>query len=484
MRRGLSERDFANSRAIVFCFNKKKKGESIGFVKRYATLASQHGLLIVLHAEENRDIRLLQSHLPDFPDVLSKFDDFSRPVRVFSQGRPAYELAELAVRHPVGPRYKADLKIKGQVPENLLDAFLLRRAFGDCQSITLEPLKKGLSGARVFSVYAEFPQGEAAPYPLPYFAKIDTCEHILTEYEAYDRFVTRYVPFSQRPNCETKRCFLTSNVGILVGDFVDNSESFAEIVQPNGARAIIHSLFDDALRGWRQQAFNQNHRISLIEFRPKILKPEQIKPKHVSIASGYGAVLTPTELTRLLDESATHRYRRGPVHGDLTTQNIRVRNGEAILIDFCKSNIGPLVADLASLEIATCFSMESDIDWNVELQNRYQESPRFKEWRRHIDKLFNFVADEFGMLPPLQEQPCAHTWMWSACRQLRLMAHYIEPNERAYAYILAAYMLRMAMFPENESDIEADTPSAIIRGYAYWCAERILRTLTAKDKAA
>ena len=195
VKRALSDRDFASSRAIVFCFDKKQKGESIGLVKRYATMASQHGLLIVLHADENRYIRLLQSHLPNFPEVLLKFDDFSRPARLFSLGRPAYEVAELAVRHPVGPRYNSDPNFfKGRPPENLLDAFLLRRAFGDCQSITLEHLKKGLSGARVFSIYAEFPQGEAAPYPLPYFAKIDTCEHILTEYEAYDRFVTRYVP--------------------------------------------------------------------------------------------------------------------------------------------------------------------------------------------------------------------------------------------------------------------------------------------------
>ena len=227
--------------------------------------------------------------------------------------------------------------------------------------ISLEPLKKGFSGARVFAVYAEFPEGEAAPYPLPYFAKIDSCKHILKEYEAYDRFVTRYVPFSQRPNCEPKRCFLGLTDGILVGDFVDNSESLADVVQPNGARAIIHSLFDDALRGWRQQAYNREERISLSDVRADILKPERIKPIHVAAAKTFGATLPPNELTLLLDESAKHLYRRGPVHGDLNTQNIRVRNGEAVLIDFYKSNIGPLVADLASLEIAICFSMEVDI---------------------------------------------------------------------------------------------------------------------------
>ena len=324
-------------------------------------------------------------------------------------------------------------------------------------------VKERFSGARVFAVYAEFPEGEAAPYPLPYFAKIHSCKHILKEYEAYDRFVSRYVPFSQRPNCEPKRCFLGLTDGILVGDFVDNSESLADVVQPNGARGIIHSLFDDALRGWRQQAYYREERISLSDVRANILKPERIKSVHVKAAKTFGATMSPYELTLLLDESAKHLYRRGPVHGDLNTQNIRVRNGEAVLIDFYKSNIGPLVADLASLEIAICFSMEADASWNLEDQKAYEDSSRFNEWRRHIDTLFKFVANKFGMVPPLQEQPCAHDWMWSACRQLRLMAHYIEPNEGAYGSLLGAYLLRMAMFPDDEKRIEPHTPDAVVR---------------------
>ena len=88
------------------------------------------------------------------------------------------------------------------------------------------------------------------------------------------------------------------------------------------------------------------------------------------------------------------------------------------------------------------------------------------------------------MVPPLQEQPCVHSWMWSACRQLRLMAHYIEPSEGAYAYLLAAYLLRMAMFPDDESKIEPGSPDAVVRGYAYWCAERILLAMAPRKQAA
>lgn len=485
----ISDADFALSRAIVFSFDEKQKGISIGRIKSYARQASEHGLLVVVEAKKASTERMLQAHIPsslvsDLPEEFKRFSDFPRPQ--FSLGRSAHELAELAARHPVGPYFSGagNLEVKGKLPDRASDVFLLRRAFGDCRAITVEPLTKGLSGARVLVVYAEFPDGEAAPYPLPYFAKIDTRERILKEYAAYDRFVTRYVPFSQRPNCESKRCFVGLDDGILVGDFVDDSVPLADIVKPSGARSIIHSLFDDALRGWREQAFYSDRRIPFAEIRPGILDPHRIKNVTFEVAKKFGATKAPETLSTVMDEGTQYTYRYGPVHGDLNTQNIRVRNGEAVLIDFYKSRPGALAADLASLEIAICFSMEADILWSAADEEPYEDSARFKEWKRHIDKLFLYVPNKFGMVPPFQEQPCAHNWMWSACRQLRLMAHYIEPNEEAYAYLLAAYLLRMTMFPENDKDLQSHTPSAVIRGYAYWCAEQILSAISSRKEAA
>jgi hypothetical protein len=484
----LSDRDFAVSRAIVFGFDDRQKGESIGLIQQYARQASEHGLLIIIHANKATTERMLQGHIPgslvSHPGEFERFVDFPRPQ--FSLKRPAHELAELAARHPVGPYFSgpSDLEIKGEQPRRATDIFLLRRAFGDCRSITVAPLRKGLSGARVLAVYAEFPEGEAAPYPLPYFAKIDTRERILREYAAYERFVTRYIPFNQRPNCEPKRCFVGLSDGILVGDFVDDSVPLADVVKPNGARSIIHSLFDDALRGWRQQAFYSNQRISFAAIRSSILNPDRVKALTFEVAKTFGAAKPPKELSAVLDEATKYSYRCGPVHGDLNTQNIRVRHGEAVLIDFYKSQPGALAADLASLEIAICFSMEADTPWNVKDQKPYEDSPRFKEWKRHVDNLFVFVPGKFGMVPPLQEQPCDHNWMWSACRQLRLMAHYIEPNEEAYGYLLAAYLLRMTMFPEDEKEIEDHTPNAVVRGYAYWSAEQILGVIASRKEAA
>jgi hypothetical protein len=64
------------------------------------------------------------------------------------------------------------------------------------------------------------------------------------------------------------------------------------------------------------------------------------------------------------------------------------------------------------------------------------------------------------------------------------MAHYIEPNEEAYGYLLVAYMLRMAMFPDDEKEIAPHTPDAVVRAYAYWSGERILRAIASRKEAA
>ncbi len=474
-----SDQDFANSRAVIFCFDPKQKGHSIGLLKNHATRAAEHGLLLIIQANTQEQIKQLQAHILDVPECPSPYPDLPRPMKLFSIKRPGYELAELTARHKVGPPYVADdkLQINGEPPEDDKDIFLLRRAFSDCRSITVQRLGGGHSGARVLAIYAEFQPGEAAPYPLPYLAKIDLCHRIITEFGNYDRFVNHSIPFGQRPNFELKRCLLGLTDGIMVGDFVDDSEPLSKMVKPYGARAIIHSLFDDVLRAWRQQAYVDNTYASLSgDVLSDIVEADQIKQKHVELAKAkFGATHFPADLAALLNQAATYQYRRGPTHGDLNHDNIRVRNGEAVLIDFYKTKGDrPLVADLASLEVAICFSIEADTKWNHDESGSYIESLRFKEWRRHIDTLFTFENDRFGLVPPLQERPCEHTWMWSACRQLRLMAYYVEQAEKPYAYILAAYLMRMAKFEE----VAVDSPDSIVRAYAYCCAERMLEAMT------
>ena len=45
------------------------------------------------------------------------------------------------------------------------------------------------------------------------------------------------------------------------------------------------------------------------------------------------------------------KYRAAPMHGDLHGNNVRVRGGDAIVIDLASIASGPLVADLAGLSL-------------------------------------------------------------------------------------------------------------------------------------
>ena len=469
----ISEGDIAASCAIVFAFDPRHKGESFGLVDDYFKTAADHGLYIFLKAEQP-DVKLLRARLK-IP-VRSKFEGLPAPQVQFVDGQLSYEIAENAARHLSGGAYNGELILKGATDVDAAQAFLLKRSFGDCAGISVRSMNSGLSGAKVFEVHAELPQGDAGQYPLPYFAKIDTSERIVKEYDAYDRFVTRYVPFNLRPNLDLKRCLLGFDHGILVGDLVDKSVGLAEVIRLTGARSVIHSLFDDALRGWRQQAVLKSGDRARWgeEMRSSIFHPGIIKKKYVELAIEWGSEMSPTELVTALDKLNEHSYRLGPQHGDLTTQNVRVRNGEAILIDFYKTRRGPLIADLASLEVAICFSVEIETPWRPREHEAYRSSKRFEEWRNHIDDLFCLDGTEFCRVPPVKRQPCEYDWMWDACRELRMMATYLEPEENAYRFLLAAYMLRLTMFG-GESEIDPEGADANVRAYSYATAERLIR---------
>ncbi|WP_430702203.1 phosphotransferase [Mesorhizobium captivum] len=53
-----------------------------------------------------------------------------------------------------------------------------------------------------------------------------------------------------------------------------------------------------------------------------------------------------------MEELPPIRRRRALCHGDLHGENVRVRGGQAILIDFAAVDHGPLVIDPAALETA------------------------------------------------------------------------------------------------------------------------------------
>ncbi len=129
---------------------------------------------------------------------------------------------------------------------------LLMRAFGDCSRVQIVP-ELGGSG-HVFQAYARLRDSRAGPIAMPFFVKFGQRATIERELRNYRECTTLHVPFNQRPNVDLARCALGFASGIIVGNYVERSESL-QVVADRGAGPRTSSVaFNSALRGWRQQA--------------------------------------------------------------------------------------------------------------------------------------------------------------------------------------------------------------------------------------
>lgn len=476
-RRGLSVRqvsevsstDLASSCCAIFYFDPNARSRSIGVIDSapIADMLDQE-LKVIIHAPDDAVIKTIQ-----YRPSLSGFIGL---VELKASLEP-YQLAELARVDP-GPPSNGELEILGCVP-SALEAMLLRRSFHDCVRITLERLPGGRSGAGVFAVYAELAEGLAISHPLPFFAKVDERYRIEQEKLNYESYVTYYVPFSQRPNLDLKRCVSGVEVAIMVGDFVENSVPLSAVLATANRRTVIHSLFDDALKGWRRQAFLELSptRRSLIgpDELPVSITAEEIRPDIVDVAKSMGSSLNPTELIARLAEVSKLPYRRGPIHGDLNAENVRARYGEAVLIDFYKTTEGPLVADLASLEVAICFR-EVLARVKEMIEKRLDPDGFVKECLDATDDLYSPRC--LLAVPAPHHDPSGFAWLWDTSRQLRLMSYAIEAEGEQYACALAAYLIRTAMFHD---DVLPGSHHATILAKAYFLADRIVSSITPRS---
>jgi hypothetical protein len=130
-----------------------------------------------------------------------------------------------------------------------------------------------------------------------------------------------------------------------------------------------------------------------------------------------------------------------------------VRNSDAILIDFNSTRPGPIVADPASLEVALVFSAGKDDD-NI-------------GWQKMVDTLFE--SRYFEQAPSPATQPLPREWLWNCVRQVRLFALSMQTTRFEYAAALGVYLLRFSMFKADHAAEE------FRRAYAYVLAENLLK---------
>ncbi|MDX2211071.1 MAG: phosphotransferase [Sphingopyxis sp.] len=335
-----------------------------------------------------------------------------------------------------GPEPEGELDLS---PEDLI---LFRRAFWDCDIARVKEMKEGRSSARVFRVHARRKNKQPPGYLLPFLVKIDTKEEIEKEKKNYINFVEGHVPFTQRPNFSAARSISTPTRAIMVSDFVDEAHSLVEVCRRPESRDVLYSLFDDALRSWRRDAFRGDVDppvLPITTYLRSVVKPAEILPQVLAKGGRLGLKATADDLLDRLEAVSVFPYRIGTIHGDLHPGNVMVRRQEAILIDFALVwDKRPIIADLACLEVAACFTVASDA---VSRSDKQLNRAEYLIWKDELRKLFDCKC--LNHVPPLQE-PGPRDWLWTLCRQTRSMADQTDASKAAYASALVIYLLRRA----------------------------------------
>lgn len=462
--RGLSiaYADLARARAllpracgVVFALNPGAKGEIRGNLVDLLEEVRRHGVLPQAFVEF--------AHQQWFMAMLAALNATDQ---VRNETNPPVLAQKIAVHSP-GMGANSQLAIYTDTDLSPECSFLLSRAFSDCSEIKVKQLVPGKSAEAVLCVYAVFDKQRAGgKRPLPFFVKFDTVDKIKREKGKYESLVYPFIPFHLRPNLEPSRCVLGSTMGLLVGDFVERSEPLVDVLRRGQGEQVIYSLFDQALRGWRLQAFS-GLRDTLPEdparterlLRKGLIILTRYTPTLVACAQQRGAARQPAELLELLTSIDRFHKATGPAHRDLHAGNIRVRGNDAILIDFNAAERAPLVTDPAMLEISLVFDVHDSTENN-------------EGWHTLADRLYD--AGNLDQAPPPSIDPDEpRAWLWTAVRQIRLvgLASQLVANE--YKIALAILLFRHAGFAVADDDMIAMER----RAYAYVIAERLAEQL-------
>lgn len=411
-----------------------------------------HGLQIIVLSDLGQ-VKAVKAHLGSLP--------YGGMPQVWTRAL-AMNVAKALASHSAGAPWSSGVEIVGDEGLCEEDRVLVRRAFNDCTSVKLQQIDVGRSAA-VFRAFAHLRDSRAGPRPLPFFVKLDRYPKIEREIGNYRSCTTLFVPFMNRPNLDDSRCALGAERGIIVGNFVENAESLPSLVSRGAAHGAITSLFDDALRGWRWQAYSSDKMFTrpLIASLPgiKALATKRLEVMNANAvkAREFGARFAPTELIAAFEALAPIAHRCTLMHGDLHGENVQVRGGSAILIDFASVQDGPLVADPAALDVSIAFGAKGITA---------------DHWSALVEKLF--AQDNLTRMPPPMDTAELGAPLWNTARVIRRVGLSDEISKGEYLTAVALYLMRHAMF--RESGVEESKR----RSLAYAFAERLVRDLSSR----
>jgi hypothetical protein len=333
---------------------------------------------------------------------------------------------------------------------------LLERAFHDCTELHLATMDdEGKSGASVFRGYATLTENHGESWPQPFFIKLGSRVSVFNEYLNYKNTVDAHVPFYLGPRLIYERCHLGANQGIIVGDFVERSESLREAARRGRAVHAISSLFNTTLHGWYRSAKEQHTPI-----RKWLSFPYIGTKKHadrLAAAKALGATTLPPELRKRYPGSDHMQpLLIGPGHNDLHVANVLVRGPDAILIDFgAHKSAMPILYDLACLEVSLFVD-------------------GFKSDGRAVDACVASVAPLYALSPSDDVSPTispkdGSAWFYAGVSEIRRYARELQRHRGQYNVILAIAFLRKASKDPSLSGKDGD-----LRAAAYLFGERLL----------
>lgn len=353
---------------------------------------------------------------------------------------------------------KETLKIDPPGVLNLVDSgeVLVKRAFNKEDRVELSVL----TGGRTATVFRVDAFGPGTSRPLPFVAKIAERRRIAEEFDNFCDNVSDFVPFPFRPDLVRERCILGAERGILVSHFIEHSEPLYRPILRGVSPKVLHSVFDDLLRGWwrlgaADAPTGGNSVTTGLDswYDP----PSDRKDRQDALSLHYGlargrvaSVWKPEVFQEKFKGLPAVPHVRGSIHGDLHSRNIHLRDDELVLIDFGTVKDGPVLADPATLEASlvleagmACKTPEPRRAWE-EFVSKHLYAPG---WNRRMP----------SPRPP-DELSEALQSLWQAVRIIRIHVAAMQAAGHEYAWLVAAAFFRQATYhhddlPEEEATV-------------------------------
>lgn len=380
-------------------------------------------------------------------------------------------VANFIVSHPAGdaPDDNVTIEPKSMFTEEQL--LLLKRAFAGYAEVHLTKLDSGRSGAKALRANARR-HGITGGWVQPHFVKIGQRPAITIEYFNYDERVDPYIPFHLSPNIQKERCCLGAKLGLLLGDYVDGSESLEACAKDSRAGHAIACLFDRTLRGWYKMATLDERVLSSMN---EDFKLKRNFPKgRLELARNIGAHHDLQIMEKHLKQCSSKQWLRGPTHGDLHATNVRVRATDAIVIDFQAYSNGLVLRDIARLEVSLLVD-----GFRRSTYEDPTNATKFdgKGWLKDVEQLY--LCDPTSNHPLDYEDPSSRAhWFHLCVRQVRLHARPFELGVGQYAAALG-----MELLLKSARD-EAPPFEHYRRAASYYLAERMLEKVFPLPEAA